>query len=201
MANKATADSVRADMAPPNFRAAVQQIRTTKAKKDRISGITGEISQIYAKVEGFKVDKKAGRVFYMLDNLEHDERMSFMRSLNGLIDAAGWETEAADLVDSAENKVVQLRVGGVGGESVGDDEDIVEEALAGDKPTPSDMDDVAGEFEASEEELAKQVGRGAKAKDPAPGTGAAARAAMKAASAQEPYTGDNSDLANPQGSA
>lgn len=210
MANKATADTVRADMAPPNFRGAVQQIRTTKAKKDRISGINGEIAQVYVKVEGFKVNRKAAKVFYALDNMEQDERMDFMRSLNGLCDASGWDETGEDLVDQAEGNVVPLRIGGADVGGVGSDEDLVDEALSDGQPKGDDIDEaLAGDdfVETSEEELAGQKGRAetkAKARarqkldEPAAGTGAAA---MKAMRNTEPFTGDNSDLANPQGNA
>lgn len=213
MANKATADGVRADMAPPNYRSAVQIIRTTKAKKDRISGINGEIAGIFAKVEGFKVNRKAGKIFAALDNMEADERNDVMRSLNGLFEAAGYEAEdAQDLVDMTEGAVVHLRFGKQPADAedgVGTDE--IDEALNEGEPGDDIDEALAGDdfVEASDEELAKQAGRGESKRkdaarkqldqaDPKPGTGAAA---MKTAG--ETYTGDNSDLANtaPQGAA
>lgn len=217
MAHKATSEGVRADMAPPNFRAAVQQIRTTKAKKDRVSGINGEIAGVYAKVEGFKVNKKAGKFFYALDNMEPEERNDVLRSVDGLIAASGWDADDQDLVDKAEGTVVPLRFGGAA--SKGDDGDAdLDEALADEasRDLGDDVDEAlrSDDFEeASDEELAAQAGRGkdkakdrARAKldqDPPPGTGAAAMKAMKEAGQVVPFTGDNSDLAGakPQGSA
>ena len=110
MGNKATKDSVAADMAPPNYRAAVQRLRTIKAKKDKIGGVNGEIADIYAKVEGHKVNRKAAKIWVVLDNLEPAERLDVMRSLDGLADAAGWEETASDLVDAAEGNVVPMRM-------------------------------------------------------------------------------------------
>ena len=211
MANKATAAGVQADMQPPNYRAAVLQIRTTKAKKDRVSGINGEIAGVYAKVAGFKVNTKAGKIFYALDNMTPEDRADVMRSLSGLCDAAGWAETEQDLVDQAEDTVINLRFGR---DVVADADANLDEAL-GDELPGDDVDEaLADDFEASEEELAAQKGRQeAKAKaeavkkpkkmarEPAPGTGAAA---MKAASAP-PYTGNNDDLAGdgfrPQGAA
>lgn len=111
MAQKATPENVAADMAPPNYRAAVQRIRTIKAKKDKVAGVNGEIADVWAKVEGHKVNKGAGKDFLRLDGMEHEDRVRYMRDLNGLIDAAGWDETAQDMVDKAENKVVHMRFG------------------------------------------------------------------------------------------
>ncbi len=110
MGSKATDNKVAADMSPPNYRAAVQRLRTIKTKKEKIAGVNGEIADIYAKVEGHKVNKKAARIFLILDSLDGPDRLDVMRSFNGLCDAAGWDTEAEDLVDQAEGNVVPLRV-------------------------------------------------------------------------------------------
>lgn len=197
MADRASRDRVAADMQPPNFRSAVQLIRfSIEKKKSKIQGINSEIGDDWAKVQGHKVNKKAGVVFGMLDKLEHEERTDFMRSLNGLIDAAGWDQEAADLVDAAEGNVVHLRVGGSSetggerpGEGEGDDAEMreVEAAFAetgtsrrskkpkGDADAAADVKDRAAEAKAkvSEQILGKAGAKGA----------------------PEPFTGDNSDLA------
>lgn len=111
MGNKATKDNVAADMSPPNYRAAVQRLRTIKTKKDKISGVNGEIADIYAKVEGHKVNKKGARIFMVLDALDPADRADVIRSFNGLCDAAGWDDATEDMVDQAEGKVVKLRFG------------------------------------------------------------------------------------------
>lgn len=205
MANKASAAAVQGDMQPPNYRAAVQRIRTIQAKKDKIGSVNGEIADIYAKVEGHKVNRKGAKIFYALDRMTPEERQDVMRSLNGLCDAAGWDDNHEDLVDQAEGNVVSMRFGG--GQADGDadlDEAIAEEAGKGD-----DVDEALAEdfTEATDEELAAQAGRAeSKTKErarkklddaaPAPGTGAAAIAAMKKAAEEGvPFTGDNSDLA------
>jgi hypothetical protein len=132
MANKASAERVQADIRPPNYRAAVQLIRhDMKKKKDRISGINGEIADAWAKVEGHKVDKIGAKLFMKLDALEPDERLAAIRAFNGLADVADWPLEEQDLVDSAENKVVHMRLGdNAPADAVGDDELSEEDAAA-----------------------------------------------------------------------
>ncbi len=190
MANKASAENVQADMQPPNYRSAVQRIRTIPAKKDKISSVNGEIADIYAKIEGHKVNRKAAKIFYALDRMEGDERADVLRSLNGLCDASGWDETSEDLVDQAEGNVVQMRVGSTRSPAVEDGDVELDEALADEAAAGDDLDEALGDdafTEASEEELAAQAGRGSK-KDKA---------------AAVPFTGDNSDLAGaqPQGNA
>lgn len=198
MADKASADRIAADMQPPNFRAAVQLIRhAIEKKKTKISEINGEISDQWSKVEGHKVNKKAGRIFSVLDKLEHEERVDIMRSLNGLMDAAGWAETEGDLVDKATGNVVHLRAGRAAAQQDdGDDDDNGGE----------DGSDMA-EIEAAIAEPAKPR-RGRKPAEPGKAdaeTGvanaaAAARDRIRGAlgakpDEQEAYTGDNSDLA------
>lgn len=182
MAERASRDRVAADMRPPNWRAAVQVIRVSiEKKKAKIAEVNSAIATDWASVEGYKVNKKGGRIFAMLDKLEKPERDDIMRTINALADAAGWDKEITDLADQAEGKVVHLRVG-----------------VQGD-------DDRAGEGEGDEDEMAEVE---AAVAEPAKGKGArsvAARAAeAKAKVAEqilgtkpedETYTGDNSDLA------
>jgi hypothetical protein len=197
MANKASADKVQADMQPPNFRAAVQRIRTIQAKKDKIGSVNGEIADIYAKIEGHKVNRQAARIFYALDRMEADDRADVMRSLNGLCDASGWDSTEEDLVDQAEGTVVELRFGGTRSPAVDDSDLDVDEALADEASDEGDdlSEVLAGDDfqEATAEELAAQAGRSPdKAKS-------RAREKLDAA----PFTGDNADLADlqPQGAA
>lgn len=200
MAERASRDRVAADMQPPNFRSAVQIIRhAIEKKKSRVQSINKEIGEEWAKVTGFKVNKKAGAIFGMMDKLENEERTDIMRSLNGLIDAAGWDKETADLVDEAEGNVVQLRVGGSSetGGAKGDDDD--DERAGEDEGDDAEMAEV-------EAALAEPVKRGRKPKSEAAEevTNRAAEAKAKVAAkimgkpATDPvetYTGDNSDLA------
>lgn len=112
MAKSASANVVQSDLRPADFRGAVQLLRSIKAKKDKISGVNGEISKIYSRVEGEKkVNGKAARLFNQLDNMTPEDRQDCMRALNGLIDAAGWAETEADLMDQAEDNVVHMRVG------------------------------------------------------------------------------------------
>jgi hypothetical protein len=112
MVEKASAGNVAAAIRPPDFRKAVISIRGLDAKKDKIASINGEIADIWAKIEGLKVNKIAGKLFAKLDQLEPADRLDVIRSFNGLADASGWEKGYEDLVDSAEGKVVDMRLGG-----------------------------------------------------------------------------------------
>lgn len=191
MAKKASADIVSADMAPPNWRGAVQIIRhVITKKKEKIQGITSEIGDQWGKVEGYKVNKKAGQIFAALDKLEHPERMDIMRSLNGLIDAAGWDEESEDLVDAAEGKVVHMRFGKSSaeegadeGNGNGEDPEIADVAAAI-EADQTKSDDAEKVTEAANVRKGKFKGLDA------------ARSHLGNADQQEPYTGDNSDLAN-----
>lgn len=186
MAKKASADIVSADMAPPNWRSAVQIIRhVITKKKEKIQGITSEIGDQWAKVEGYKVNKKAGQIFAALDKLEHPERVDIMRSLNGLIDAAGWDEESEDLVDAAEGKVVHMRFGktdegdeGKTAEGTGEDPEIASVAAA--------IEADSGAAEVSEKANVRKGNF--KGLD-------AARSHLGAKDPEPAYTGDNTDLA------
>jgi hypothetical protein len=157
MARKADASSVSDAIRPADFRGAVMLIRTIDAKKDKIASVNGEIGDIWAKVEGKKVSKAAGKMFLTLDKKEPDDRVTIMRDLNKLIDAAGWSETAADLVDMAEDNVVQMRAGKgkaaaaaeadgeegdeAGGEEAGDPEPPKGSALARFKESRAKVED------------------------------------------------------------
>jgi hypothetical protein len=212
MAERATADRVAADMKPPNYRGAVQRLRSIKPKKERIAGINGEISGIYDTVEGFKVNKKAAKIFMALDGLEADEQSDIFRSLTGLIDAAGWQK--GDLVDQAEGaapgNIVTPNFGGrraaadagESGDAGGED---LDEVLAGVEQPETGGDGEGGGAPSAEEQERRDAEFDAAA--PKPETPAQKRARIKAAHAEgkapdaappaETYTGDNSDL-NPK---
>ena len=195
MAKKATAEAVAADMRPPDFRAAVQRIRTIGAKKDKIASVNGEIADIYAKVEGHKVNRKAAKIFAALDGLEQPERDDILRSLSGLADAAGWDEESQDLVDQAEGTVVHARFGkrdtdgDDNAQNDQNDQDIDDAAavVAGeDDGAPKDAVDDAVEG-ISEQVEGKKLGfREALGKS---------KGHLGTNDQREPYTGDNSDLA------
>ena len=201
MAERASRDRVAADMQPPNWRAAVQLIRISiEKKKAKVAEVNSAIGDDWAKVEGYKVNKKAGRIFGMLDKLENEERVEIMRSLNGLIDAAGWDKEAADLVDEAEGNVVHLRVGGsseTGGAKEDDDERegedeggeaemaevkaaIAAPAKSGRKPKASAAEDVKNRANEAKAKVAEQI---------------LGKPSVSNVTPPETYTGDNSDLA------
>lgn len=116
MAKKASADQMAADMRPPNYREAVQRLKGIVEKKTKIASVNGDIATIYSQVEGLKVDKRSARIFMAIDKFDPAERLLIMRDINGLMDAAGWEKEGADLVDRAAGNVVAMRL--KGGETV-----------------------------------------------------------------------------------
>lgn len=111
MPKAATSETVGAAVRKPQFRQAVQTLRTIKAKKDKVSSVNGEISGIYDRMEGYKVNKKAARMFFGLDGLEEAERAEIISSLNGLMDAAGWPERNQDLADRASGVTRSGRVG------------------------------------------------------------------------------------------
>ena len=116
MADKATADNVAADIRPPQYRKAVQTMRSSiKSKKERVAKINTEIAEVWGTIDGYKVNRQAARIFMQLDKLKEEDRVDVMRSLNGLIEHAEWPDQSTDLVDEAEDNVVQMRVGGSGG--------------------------------------------------------------------------------------
>lgn len=179
MAKSASADKVAADMRPVDFRGAVQLIRTTKAIKDQMSGLAGKVSKVFSQVAGDKkVNGKAAKIFYALDNMTLEERTDVMRSLQGLISVSGWEASEADLVDQAEGGEVDMTLGAASGDDDDEDDDL-EDLEDEDGEDKDDVDDALGEEspsakpkaakdrplsaadfeEASEEELAKQSGR------------------------------------------
>jgi len=200
MADRASADRVAADMNPPNYRAAIKRIRSSiVAKQTKIQSINGEISDDWAKVEGHKVNKKAGRIFLMLDKMDHEERTDIVRSLNGLIDASEWDKDATDLVDQAQGNVVQLHVHTKpGGED--DDGDDEQDTDGGEAEMREVEDALAQETEAKPRRSRKAANPdGAKAQSDVARQADAARAAAREKLGKgpppEPYTGDNSDLA------
>lgn len=192
MAKKASAEVVAAGMRPPNFRGAVQIIRhDIEKKKTKIQSLNGEIGDKWGTVEGYHVNKKAGKIFAALDKLEHVERVDIMRSLNGLIDAAEWDKDVEDLVDNAEGTVVHMRFGKDQGGEGGEEED------ADENNEDEEIEAVAAEIEKTDGKTAaaETVGRKAGlAKDKLRGLDAA-RSHLGGAPAEPPYSGDNSDLA------
>ncbi len=100
MAKSASVENVQADMQPPNYRAAVQKVRTLQAKKDKIGSLNGEIGQIWAQTEGHRCNKKGAKIFYTLDRMEASERNDVLRTLEGMLAAAGYDEEAReDMLD------------------------------------------------------------------------------------------------------
>jgi hypothetical protein len=174
---KATAEKVEADMSPPNYRGAVKLIGTVKAKKDRISSINGEIGGIWDRVEGFKVNKKAAKIYAALDNMEAKERNDVIRSLEGLCASADWDR--SDLLEERNNdNVVHLRDNNTGGGGDDDDDDL-DAALDPNAPKGDDID----------EALAPE-------KPPTPGAEALAKARERLDGGKRPYTGNDDDLAD-----
>jgi hypothetical protein len=195
MAERASAAGVAADMNPPKYREAVKRLRGIVAKKAKIAGVNGEISGIYDTVEGYKVNKKAGRIFLTLDALEADERADILRSLFGLIEVAEWEP-GGDMVDQAE------------GAAAGN---IIAAQFGGRREKSRDGENAAGEDLELEETLQEIEQPEPAAEEPAPSkrkrlSPAEARAKVAEHFAQgeapppsgqeapEPYAGDDADL-------
>lgn len=193
MARSASGGSVSADMKPVDYRGAYKRLESIDAKKSKQQKIAKEIGDVYAACEGIcGVDKTAAKIFMSLRKLDDNDRRTTFRDLNGLLDASGIMEESADLVDAAEGATVKQRFtvheGGAGRQPDDDAEGIDDEIedLDGDQ-APGDDDDFT---EATEEELAAQKSR-QETKEAKAARGAGAKKADP-----EPYTGDNSDLAD-----
>lgn len=191
MARSASGGNVSADMKPVDYRGAVKRLETIDAKKSKQQSIAKEIGDIYSAAEGIcGVDKTASKIFMALRKLDDNDRRRTFRDLNGLLDASGIMEESADLVDGAEGTTVAQRFkvinGGPPAEAGEGIDDEIEE-LTGDSENDGTGDDFE---EASEAELAQQKGR-QEAKEAKAVKGAGRKGAP------EPYTGDNSDLADP----
>lgn len=189
---KATAEKVAADMSPPNYRGAYKVLGGIDAKKGKIASLNGEIGGIFDRVEGFKVNKKAAKIFMALDKLEAVERNDIMKSLEGLIGVAEWDR--SDLLTPA--------TGGddddTGGGEDDDEVDEIADEITGEKPDTDEIDEVTEVVEKPEAEAEapkanaflerskrhlRAVPAAGKTPDP------------------EPYTGDNSDLNPPDAAA
>lgn len=123
MAKKADEGQVSAAIRPPDFRGAVARIRSIVAKKTKLASVNGEIADIFAKIEGLKVNKVAARFFGKLDAMEQADRSDIIRSLNGLMDVADWDRNISDLADGGT--VINGRFGKAedGGDGEGEGED------------------------------------------------------------------------------
>jgi hypothetical protein len=190
---KATADKVAADMSPPNYRGAYKVLGTIDPKKAKIASLNGEIGGIFDRVEGFKVNKKAAKIFMALDKLEAVERNDIMKSLEGLIGVAEWDR--SDLLtlpnggddnpgggDEDEDDEVAEIADEITGEKPNTDEIDEVTEVVGEKPDEADPPAVNAFLERSKRHL-KAVPTAGKKPDP------------------EPYTGDNSDLNPPDAAA
>ncbi|QTH19643.1 hypothetical protein HRJ34_14795 [Rhizorhabdus wittichii] len=124
MAEKASKERVASDLREPNFKGAIALIRKDfEDKKSRKARIDKDIGEMWGKVEGYGVDRAAAKLFAKLEKMEEPERQSFMRSFNGLAQHADWPDVVVDLVDSAEGKVLQMRLGADARAVTGDDDE------------------------------------------------------------------------------
>lgn len=186
---KATAEKVAADMSPPNYRGAYKVLGGIDAKMAKIASLNGEIGGIFDRVEGFKVNKKAAKIFMALDKLEAVERNDIMKSLEGLIGVAEWDrSDLLTPVTSGDDD-------DTGG---GDDEvDEIADDITGEKPETDEIDEVTEIVEKTE---------AAPEEKPASAFLERSRRHLRAVPAgkttdPEPYTGDNSDLNPPDAAA
>lgn len=195
MARAASQGTVSSDMKPTDYRGATQRLKSIDAKKSKQQEIAKSIGDIYNACEAIcGVNKTAAKIFMMFRKLEEAEQITVFRDLNGLMDAAGMSAVGADLVDQAQGKDVKLRLavnnghgGDDDGESIDEELDELEEEIDQENAEKEDVSAGDDFEEASEEELAAQKPRA---------EAAAKKRAATAVSDPEPYTGDNSDLAD-----
>jgi len=124
MANAASKERVAADIEGPDYKGTLDLLRNRiKAKKDKVSGINGEISGICDQIEREGVNRAGARVFLQLDGKEEAERRDILRTIQKLAEVAGWD-KSGDLMDDAEGNgnVVEMPLGGKAG-GVSDDGD------------------------------------------------------------------------------
>lgn len=195
---KATAANVAADMSPPNYRGAVKVLGGIDAKKKAIAAKNGEIAGIYDRIEGYKVNKKAAKIFMALTGLEVPERNDILRSLEGLIAAAEWDR--SDLLDRDNGDPNDD-----GGEESDDDGEE-----GGEEPEADEIEELSSEVSGEEPPVVDDVeGAAAAVEEPAGEPEGESKSAqmlrrsrrhLRAVGDTEPYTGDNSDL-NPNSAA
>ena len=175
MAKAATKESVSAAMKPVDYRGAFKRLTGIDAKKAKQQAAAKEIGDIFSAAEGIcGVDKRAAKIFMIMRKLDEGDLVTVFRDLNGLLDAAGLVTSAADLVDQAENNVVEMRMNKAPKKADPDAEDGTIEDEIQQLDDETDVIDEDDDFqEATPDELAAQKDR--------PNA--------------ETYTGDNSDLA------
>lgn len=160
MAKAASKDSVNATTQAPDARFAVQQIRFgIKKRKDKISGINGEIADDWKKIEARGINKTGARIWEILDKLSHEERVDAMRTFNAMADVSEWDKQAEDLADMAGDNVVPLRAH-IPGEPEPDAEQDLDELERGDA--------VGDEMEDEFDRLGREIEAGKADKDKSP---------------------------------
>jgi len=190
MAQAAKDGKVAADMKPVDYRGAFKRLTTIDAMKAKQQKAAKDIGDVFSACEGIHgVDKAAAKIFMILRKLDDNDRILTFRDLNGLLDASGLPKTGADLVDRAEGNIVDFRPGKGKPEVEDEGDGTIEEEI---EDLENDVDGTSGDEddfeEASDEELAQQAGRAEAA--------AKNRAKDAMSGGEEPYTGDNSDLAD-----
>lgn len=156
------------EIKPKDFARAVklyrQDIKSAASEAATQNQSIGEAYKVIKK--GCHIQPQAAKAAFKLDGMEEAKRDDFLRCFTGLLRELGIPLEPVDLVDSMEGR---------------DDRYARPTLVTVPAGTPSDGTETdladAGEFtEMTEAELATQRDR----VEPAPGSGAAARAKMKA---------------------
>lgn len=108
MANKADKSRVRNDLQGPDYSGAIDIIRDQIAgKKNRVSTINGEVSDLWAQIEKKGVNKQGAKVFQRLDAMDEGDRNDVLRTIQAMAEAAGW-SKKGDMLDQVQNNVVEM---------------------------------------------------------------------------------------------
>jgi len=143
MPKSATKAAVEAAMKPPEYRQALKRISQIPGLKKTAAEKAKKIGDVHSACEQMHgVSTVATKFFANIMALDHAEQLTIFRDINGLMTAHGVPMSGADLVDKAQDNVVDLRF--PEGSQV---ETVVEEADYALADEVGDLEDDAGNDE------------------------------------------------------
>jgi hypothetical protein len=107
MAKRADSGSVRVSGELPDYAKGITMLRdNVKTRKLRISGIQGEIGNVWDQIEKMGINKEGARIFLKLDDLQPSIRDDVLRTIQLMADASDWDK--GDMIDQVQDNVVQM---------------------------------------------------------------------------------------------